>query len=177
MDTLIVNGLFSVDKNMQTNILGIYAIGDCINTPWLAHIASAEALIAVNSIKKYKTYSIDYKKIPTCIYTIPSIAWCGYTEDTLSTSKNYIKINKFPFLKNGKASIMQESYGFIKLITDKETNELLGIHILGKNATEIISEPSLVMQIDATVNEILSTIHAHPTLYEAIYDVAAMSVQ
>jgi len=176
LNMLITNGLFCVDKNMQTKLSGIYAIGDCINTPWLAHIASAEAMIAINSITKNTIYPINYKKIPTCIYTIPSIAWCGYSEEDLKYSKHYIKINMFPFLKNGKASLMLESQGFVKLITDKETNEILGVHILGKNSTEIISEPSLAMQIDATVNEIVSTIHAHPTLYEVIQEVASMAL-
>jgi dihydrolipoamide dehydrogenase len=164
---------------METKIPNFYAIGDCINTPWLAHVASAEGLLAVESIRNISNSSlipIDYNKIPKCIYTIPSISWCGISEDEILISKEYVKISKFPLIKNGKAATMLEHHGFIKSITDKETNELLGIHILGKNSTELIAEPSFAMQVEATVEEITHTVHAHPTLYESIYEVALIAL-
>jgi dihydrolipoamide dehydrogenase len=112
-----------------------------------------------------------------CVYTTPSIAWCGLTESNVNIAPEYIKISKFPLMKNGKAAIMLENDGFIKCITDKETNEILGFHIMGKNATELIAEPSFAMQFEATIEEIGATMHAHPTLYESIYEVALIALE
>lgn len=174
---IIKDGLFQVNKHMQTSADGLYAIGDCINTPWLAHTASAEGLIAVESIANLSNINvIDYSKIPICVYSNPSIAWCGLPENKINISNDYIKISKFPLIRNGKAALMLETEGFVKCITDRETNEILGFHIIGKNATELIAEPSFVMQIEATIDEIASTIHAHPTLYESIYETALIAL-
>jgi len=175
-DKILENEFIKVDKYMHTPFKGIYAIGDCVNTPWLAHVASAEAIVAVDHIcTNNSSNTIDYNKIPTCVYSSPSIAWCGLSEDKVLLSREYINIVKYPLIRNGKASIMLEKHGFIKLISDKETHEILGVHILGKNSTELISEPAFAMQIDATVEEIATTVHAHPTLYESIYEAALMA--
>jgi len=177
LDNLISHNLFSINKYMQTKIPGLYAIGDCVKTPWLAHVASSEGVIAAESIAKVPNINlINYEKIPMCVYTSPSIAWCGLTEEKVNISEKYTKISKFPLVKSGKASIMLANDGFIKCITDKETNEILGFHIMGKNATELIAEPSFAMQFEATIEEIGATMHAHPTLYESIYEAALIAL-
>jgi len=171
------NGLFNVNKYMQTKVKGFYAIGDCINTPWLAHVASMEGLIAIDTLNgSSKINLIDYNKIPKCVYTLPSISWCGLLEQDISISKEYIKISKFKLMKNGMFSIILEHKGFIKFISDRETNEILGAHIFGKNATELIAEPSFAIQLNSTVEEIISVIHAHPTVYESIYETALVAL-
>jgi dihydrolipoamide dehydrogenase len=177
LNKIIDNGLFSVNKNMETSIPGLYAIGDCIKTPWLAHVASSEGIIAAESIASIANINfINYEKIPMCVYTSPSIAWCGLTEDKVDISSDYVKVSKFPLVKNGKAAIMLENEGFVKCITDRETNEILGFHIMGKNATELIAEPSFAMQFEATIEEIGASMHAHPTLYESIYEAALIAL-
>jgi len=177
INKLIKNKLFYVNRYMETYYTGLYAIGDCINTPWLAHTASAEALIAIKHILKIKKINfIDYINIPMCVYSSPSIAWCGLSENSFQVSKEYIKISKFPLIYNGKFAAMLETVGFIKFITDRETNEILGVHIVGKNATELIAEPSFAIQRKLTINAIVATIHAHPTLYESIYETALMAL-
>jgi dihydrolipoamide dehydrogenase len=173
---LLANNMFRVNKFMETSVKGLYAIGDCINTPWLAHTASAEALTAVSNILKFKfTNSINYNCIPMCVYTIPSIAWCGLGENDKGISREYTKTYKFPLSNNSVFSFTNSSNGFIKIIADCETNEVLGVHILGVGATELIAEASLAIQIKATVDELLSVIHAHPTLYESISDTLSIT--
>lgn len=170
------NDFIKTINNMQTHENNIYAIGDCIDTPSLAHVASAEGITAVEQIAGLPlSMEINYNKIPMCIYSNPSIAWCGLNEEQID-NKNNIKISKFPFLKNGKSSILGNNKGFIKIITNKEDGEILGVHIIGPNATELIAEPSFAIQIEATIDNIANTIHAHPSLYESIYEVASIAI-
>jgi dihydrolipoamide dehydrogenase len=158
---------------METKIQGVYAIGDCIKTPWLAHTASAESLIAVSHILNYKFIkTMNYNCIPMCIYTIPEIAWCGIQSECSSISKEFVSIYKFFLPNNPKFSFMINENGFIKIVIDKETNEILGIHIFGQYSTELISNPSFAVQQRKSVDEIISSIHAHPTLYESIYEIS-----
>jgi len=170
------NNFIKTINNTQTHESNIYAIGDCINTPGLAHVASAEGITAVEQIAGLApSMEINYNKIPMCIYSNPAIAWCGLNEEQI-VNKNNIKISKFPFLKNGKSSILINSRGFIKIITNKKDGEILGVHIIGPNATELIAEPSFAIQIEATIDNIANTIHAHPSLYESIYEVASIAI-
>jgi len=170
------NNFIETINNMQTHEKNIYAIGDCINTPGLAHVASAEAITAVEQIAGLSfSMEINYNKIPMCLYSSPSVAWCGLNEEQISNKKN-IKISKFPFFKNGKSSILGNNKGFIKTITNKQDGEILGVHIIGPNATELIAEPSFAIQLEATIDNIANTIHAHPSLYESIYEVASIAI-
>ncbi len=170
------NNFIKTNNNLQTNDSNIYAIGDCIDTPALAHVASMEGIHAIYHILQHKNYKkISYKHIPTCIYTFPNVAWCGLTENNIPKHYN-IKISKFNLSKNSKAYILQERQGFIKLITDTEYGEILGIHIIGPQAAELLAEPTFAMHMEATVNNIAENIHAHPTLYESLYEIANIAI-
>jgi len=170
------NNFIKIINNMQTHEKNIYAIGDCIDTPGLAHVASAEGITAVEQIAGLPfSMEINYNKVPMCLYSSPSIAWCGLNEEQI-IDKNNIKVSKFPFFKNGKSSILGNTKGFIKTITDKQDGEILGVHIIGPNATELIAEPAFAIQLEATIDNIANTIHAHPSLYESIYEVASIAI-
>jgi dihydrolipoamide dehydrogenase len=162
-------GFIQVDSMMRTNVEGIYAVGDCtIKTPWLAHKASAEALIAAEHIAGHHPAPIDYGKIPGCTYTSPEIASVGLTEAKARELGYDVKIGKFPFSANGKARILDAKIGFVKLVVDKQYDEVLGMHIIGPHATELIAEGGVALSHEATAESLMRTIHAHPTLYEAL---------
>jgi dihydrolipoamide dehydrogenase len=170
----IVKNHIKVDKNTyQTNIPGIYAIGDVIGPPWLAHVASAEAIHCVEMIKGIKNHPIDYENIPGCTYCQPQIASVGLTEQKCKELGINYKVGKFPFMASGKAFAIGERDGFVKLIFDEKYGELLGAHIIGSEATEMIAELVLARTHGATANSIIKTIHAHPTLSESIMEAAA----
>ena len=163
-----------VDKNnYQTNVQGIYAIGDVIGPPWLAHVASAEGIHCVESIKGIKNPPIDYDNIPGCTYCQPQVASVGFTEAKAKELGYELKIGKFPFMASGKAFAVGEREGFVKLIFDAKYGELLGGHIIGSEATELIAEVVLARAMEATGHSIIKTIHAHPTLSESIMEAAA----
>lgn len=153
---------------------GIYAIGDCTaNAPWLAHKASAEGILAVEHIAGHTVAPIDYGKIAACTYCNPEIASVGLTEAKAKEQGYEVKVGKFPFSANGKARVLgQNRYGFIKLVADKQYDEILGVHMIGPRVTEMISEGGLALSHEATGESMLNTIHAHPTLYEAIGEAA-----
>jgi dihydrolipoamide dehydrogenase len=163
-------------KNYQTNINGIYAIGDVIGPPWLAHVASAEAIQCVEAIKNINNYPIDYDNIPGCTYCQPQVASVGLTEQKCKELGYNYKVGKFPFMASGKAFAIGEREGFVKLIFDDKYGELLGAHIIGSEATEMIAELVLARSHGATAHSILKTIHAHPTLSEAVMEAAANSL-
>lgn len=170
----ISNNHIKVDKQTyQTNIKGIYAIGDVIGAPWLAHLASAEAIHCVETIKGLNNIPIDYNNIPGCTYCQPQVASLGYTEQKCKELGIEYKVGKFPFLASGKAFAIGERDGFVKLIFDKKYDELLGAHIIGSEATEMIAELVLARFHGATAHSIAKTIHAHPTLSESIMEAAA----
>jgi len=170
----IVKNHIKVDKNTyQTNIPGIYAIGDVIGPPWLAHVASAEAIHCVEMIKGIKNHLIDYENIPGCTYCQPQVASVGLTEQKCKELEINYKVGKFPFMASGKAFAIGERDGFVKLIFDEKYGELLGAHIIGSEATEMIAELVLARTHGATANSIIKTIHAHPTLSESIMEAAA----
>jgi dihydrolipoamide dehydrogenase len=160
-------------KTYQTNIKNIYAIGDVIGPPWLAHVASAEGIHCVEGIKGIKNPEVDYENIPGCTYCQPQVASVGLTEAKAKELGYELKIGKFPFMASGKAFAVGEREGFVKLIFDAKYGELLGGHIIGSEATELIAEVALARAMEATGHSIIKTVHAHPTLSESIMEAAA----
>lgn len=161
-------GYIKVNGMMQTNIDNIYAIGDCVPTIWLAHVASAEAILAAEHIAGHHPQPIDYGKVPGCTYCNPEVASVGLTEAAAKEKGYDVKVGKFPFSANGKATILGINTGFVKIVADKQYDEVLGVHIVGPRATELISEAGLALSHEATAESVMRTIHAHPTLYEAL---------
>ena len=171
---IIENNHIKVDKSTyETNIKGIFAIGDVIGPPWLAHVASHEGIHCIESIKGIKNKPINYNNIPGCTYCQPQVASVGYTEERAKESGYEIKIGKFPFMASGKAFAVGEREGFVKLIFDAKYGELLGAHIIGSEATELIGEVVMARELEATGGSIIKTVHAHPTLSEAVMEAAA----
>lgn len=166
-------GWIKVDENFKTNKEGIYAIGDVIGNPLLAHAASAEAHECVEKIAGEKTYGYDPLRVPNCIYCQPQVASVGLTEEEAKEKGYDIKIGRFPFSANGKARAIGHTEGLVKLIFDKKYGELLGAHIAGNDATEMIIELTLAMNLEVTPVELYKTIHPHPTLSEAVMEAAA----
>ncbi len=166
-------GNIKVDKsNYQTNVEGIFAIGDVIGQPCLAHVASAEGIHCVETIHGKKLPEIDYSNVPGCTYSQPQVASIGMTEEKAIAEGIDIKVGKFPLSASGKAAAIGEREGFAKLIFDKKYGELLGAHIIGPEATEMIGELGIAKSLEATNKSIGSTIHAHPTLSEIIMEAA-----
>jgi dihydrolipoamide dehydrogenase len=157
-----------VNKYYQTNIPNIYAIGDVIGAPWLAHVASKEGIHAVEHMAGKEVIPIDYNTIPGCTYCIPQVASVGFTEKKAKEMGYDIKVGKFPVRVNGKALALGETEGFIKIIYDSKYGELLGCHIIGPEATELITEVTLAKSVESTYLEVLHTIHPHPTLSEIV---------
>ena len=166
-------GWIVTNEFMQTNIKNIFAIGDVSGPPWLAHVASSEAISAVEYICKHSTKPMDYNNIPGCTYCHPEVASVGLTEKQAIEKGFKIKVGKFPFRALGKAVAVGETEGFVKIIFDEKYGELLGCHIIGANATDLISEISLARDLETTYNEIIKSIHPHPTLSEAIMEATA----
>ncbi len=163
-----------VDKSTyQTNIKNIYAIGDIIGPPWLAHVASAEGITCVEGIKGLNPPPVNYDNIPGCTYCQPQVASIGMTEDKARAEGYELKTGKFPYSASGKAAASGDRDGFVKLIFDAKYGELLGAHILGSEATEMIAEMGLAKSLEATGESIIKTVHAHPTLSEMIMEAAA----
>jgi len=163
--------VIKVDEKMRTNIPGIYAVGDVVGKIMLAHVASREGIVAVENIAG-KEVLMDYKVVPNCVFSMPEVASVGLTEEEARKENDNIKISKFPFMANGKALGMGETEGMVKIIADADTSELLGIHILGAHASDLIAEGTLALSMEATAFEIVNTIHAHPTLAETIAEAA-----
>jgi dihydrolipoamide dehydrogenase len=176
---LFKNGI-KVDKNYKTNVDGIYAIGDVAlidpkGKPWLAHVASGEAINCVEKIKGNDTEDINYNNIPGCTYCQPQVASIGLTEEKANAQGYEIAVGKFPFSANGKSRAMGETVGMVKLIFDKKYGELLGGHIVGAEATELISELVILKSLEGTGQSIIKTIHAHPSLSESIMEAAGVA--
>jgi dihydrolipoamide dehydrogenase len=173
LGTRVERGHIVVDKNYHTSVPGIYAIGDVIGPPWLAHVASAEAVICVEGIAGKNPPPLDYSTIPGCTYCQPQLASVGFTEEVAIAEGYEVKVGRFPFRPLGKALAIGETEGMVKLIFDAKYGELLGAHILGSDATEMIAELVLAKRLEATGQDIYRTIHAHPTLSEAVMEAAA----
>ncbi|MFN3918169.1 MAG: dihydrolipoyl dehydrogenase [Flavobacteriales bacterium] len=166
-------GKIIVNEYYQTNIPGYYAIGDCVPGQALAHVASAEGIICVEKIAGHHPEALDYNNIPGCTYCSPEIASVGYTEKAAKDAGYEIKVGKFPFSASGKASAAGHKDGFVKLIFDAKYGELLGAHMIGANVTEMIAEIVAVRKLETTGEELIKTVHPHPTMSEAIMEAAA----
>jgi len=162
-------GAIKVDEYQRTGEPGVYAIGDAVyGTPLLAHVATAEGMVAIGHIAGKAVTPINKNHIPNATYTEPGIGSVGLTEAQARAAGRKVKIGKFPFAADAKASILGHHDGFVKVVADEDYGEILGVHIIGPEAFELISEGVLAMEAEATVDTLVHTIHAHPTLYEAM---------
>ncbi|MUP39674.1 dihydrolipoyl dehydrogenase [Labilibaculum euxinus] len=167
------NGRVLVDDYFRTNVEGVYAIGDIIKGPALAHVASAEGICCVEKIAGMNVEPIDYTTIPGCTYTVPEVASMGLTEKAAKEAGYELKIGKFPFSASGKASAAGANEGFVKLVFDAKYGELLGAHMVGANVTEMIAELVTARKLETTGHELIKSIHPHPTMSEAVMEAAA----
>ncbi|WP_282015845.1 dihydrolipoyl dehydrogenase [Marinifilum flexuosum] len=167
------NGRVIVDDYYRTNVEGVYAIGDIVKGPALAHVASAEGITCVEKIAGMKVEPIDYTTIPGCTYTTPEVASMGMTEQAAKDAGHEVKIGKFPFSASGKASAAGANEGFVKLVFDAKYGELLGAHMIGANVTEMIAELIVARKLETTGHELIKAIHPHPTMSEAVMEAAA----
>jgi len=164
-------GRIVVNERMETSVPGIYAIGDVVGGVMLAHVAMVEGKCAVENAMGLSSKA-DYLAVPRCIYTSPEVAAVGLTEADAKKEYQDIRVGRFPFIANGRASTLNEAEGLVKIVTDAKYGQILGVQILGPEASELIAEVVLAMQLEATPEEIASCIHAHPTLSEAIMEAA-----
>jgi len=167
------NGKVKVNEFYQTNVPSVYAIGDIVAGPALAHVASAEGIVCVEKIAGLNPDPIDYGNIPGCTYTNPEISSLGLTEEKAIEAGYEVKVGKFPFSASGKASASGQKEGFVKLIFDAKYGELLGAHMIGGNVTEMIAELVVAKKLEITGHELIKSIHPHPTMSEAIMEAAA----
>ena len=170
-------GFVKTNGFMQTDEPGIYAIGDIVaNSPLLAHVASREGLVAVTHAAGKAAEPINHRQIPNCTYTEPEVASVGLTERLAREAGHKVKIGKFPYAAVSKATILGAREGFVKVVSDEKYGEILGVHIIGPRATETIAEAVMAMRLEGTVDDIAHTIHAHPTLAEAVGEAAHAAV-
>jgi dihydrolipoamide dehydrogenase len=168
-----MNGRFvAVDETMRTNVTNVYAIGDVLATPALAHVASREGILAVDHMAGRPAHPIDYLAVPNCTYSNPEVASVGLTERAAREQGHDVRVGKFPFSAISKAAILGDTTGFVKIVADQRYDEVLGVHIVGPRATELIAEAVLGKHLETTVEAIAHTIHAHPTLAEAMMEAA-----
>ena len=164
-------GYINTNHNYETNIKGLYAIGDIIGAPWLAHKAMHDAINCVTHISTGNdTHKPKENHIPGCIYSLPQIATVGFTEQQLKDNNTPYKTGNFPFLANGKSQTMSNSYGFVKTLFNSETGEVLGAHLIGPDVTEMIATFGLAISSESTEDEFINTVFAHPTLSESIHE-------
>jgi len=166
-------GFIQVDKYQHTGEPGVYAIGDVVPTPLLAHLASKEGIVAVEHMAgKKDVRPINLRLVPNCTYCDPEVASVGLTEAKAKEQGYDVKIGRFPFSASGKARIIGEEEGFVKIVSEKKYDEILGVHIIGPHATELIAEACVAMQLESTADELGRTMHAHPTVSEAVMEAA-----
>ncbi len=168
-------GKITVDANGQTNVPGIYAIGDCTPGQALAHVAAKEGINAAEHICGHKPEPMDYNNIPGCTYCTPEIASVGYTEKAAKDAGYEVKVGKFPFMASGKASAAGATEGFVKVIYDAKYGEFLGCHMIGMNVTEMIAEAVVARKLETTAHEILNAVHPHPTMSEGMKEATAVA--
>jgi dihydrolipoamide dehydrogenase len=166
-------GKVVVDDFYKTNVPGVYAIGDIVKGPALAHVASAEGIICVEKMAGQNPEPLNYNNLPGCTYCSPEIASVGYTEEAAKKAGYEIKVGKFPFTASGKAKAAGAPDGFVKLIFDAKYGEWLGAHFIGANVTEMIAEVVVARKLETTGHEIIKSVHPHPTMSEAIMEAAA----
>ncbi len=162
-------GFIEVDEQCRTSIKGVYAVGDCVRGPMLAHKGSDEGVMAADLIAG-EIAEVNYNVIPCVIYTAPEIAWVGKTEEEVQASGRPYKTGSFPFAASGRAKAMEQTAGMVKIVAAKDDDEILGVHILGPMAGELISEAVLAMEFSASTEDLQRTIHAHPSLAEAVHE-------
>ena len=165
-------GYIKIDEFMRTAEPNVYAIGDVVPTPWLAHVASKEGCLAAEHIAGRNPHPINYNLVPNCTYCEPEIGSVGLTEAKAKEKGYDIKVGKFPFSALGKAMILGETEGFIKVIADAKYDEVLGVHMIGPHATDLLAEACVAMGLEATAEEFGHIMHAHPTLSEAVMEAA-----
>lgn len=160
-----------VDQHMETNVKGVYAIGDMCGKMMLAHVASAEGIIAAEAIHGSKN-TIDYNKVPSCIYSFPEVGVIGYSEEAAIAAGYDVGTSTFPLSANGKAVAEGETTGFVKIVHDKKYGEVIGVHIVASHATDMIAEAAITMELEGTIFDIAKTVHPHPTLSEIVMEAA-----
>jgi dihydrolipoamide dehydrogenase len=160
-----------VDEQCQTNLPGVYAIGDVVRGPMLAHKGSEEGMMVAELIAGHEA-TMEYGLIPSVIYTNPEIAWVGDTEQALKAAGEPYRSGMFPFAANGRARAMEEPIGMVKILAHAHTDRILGVHIIGSSASELIAEAVLAMAFGASSEDLARTVHAHPTLAEAMHEAA-----
>lgn len=165
-------GYIKVNEQMRTTCETVYAIGDVNGPPLLAHAASEEGIVAVECMAGKREKGVDHSHIPACVYAQPEVAVMGLTEEQAKEKGYEVKVGKFPFMASGKAIAAGHDEGFVKLVVDKEYGEILGCHIIGHGATDLIAEIGLARTLEATTTEVAGTVHAHPTMSEAIMEAA-----
>ncbi len=165
-------GHIAIDDHMATNVPGIYAIGDVTGKVLLAHVASAQGMIAAETMAKHETIKLDYAMMPRATYCYPQVASFGYTEAQAKEKGLEIKVGKFPFIANGKSLGLGETVGFAKIITDAKYGEILGAHLIGPEVSELLPELTLAQRMEMTAEEIARNVHAHPTLSEVLMEAA-----
>ena len=174
----LVKGHIKADplKGYRTNLPGVYAVGDVIGPPWLAHVAHHEAICCIETLCGKPARTVDYSNVPGCTYTDPGVASVGLTEKAARETGRKIRVGKFPFIASGRAQAADETEGFVKLIFDEEHGELLGAHLIGSQATELIAELVMAKKLEATEEEIIHAMHPHPTFSEAVMEAAGQAV-
>jgi dihydrolipoamide dehydrogenase len=165
-------GFVVVDEMMRTGEPGVYAIGDVLATQALAHVASHEGILAMEHAAGLNPSPMRYDRVPSCTYCQPEVASVGLSEETAREQGKDVVVGKFPFTAIGKAKILDDTRGFVKIVVDKRYDEVLGVHIIGPHATELIAEATAALSLEATTESIIHTIHAHPTLAEAMGEAA-----
>jgi dihydrolipoyl dehydrogenase len=170
-------GYLDTDEWMRTQVASVYAIGDVVKaTPWLAHKASAEGISAVEHMAGYEgARPVDHRRVPSVVYTDPEVGSVGLTEAQAKEAGYEVAVGKFPFLASGKAAIEGKTVGFVKVVRDTKYDEILGVHIIGPHATDLIAEAGVAIGAEMTVEELFRTVHAHPTLAEAVAEAAHAS--
>jgi dihydrolipoamide dehydrogenase len=168
----IERGYLEVDEYLRTAVPSIYAIGDVINTPWLAHVASAEGIVAAEHMAGEKARPLNYDHVPSCTYCAPEVASVGLTEAAARERGYDVATGVFPFSALGKALILDQAEGFVKVVRETRYDELLGVHIIGPHATDLIAEACVALRVESTTEELFRTIHAHPTLSEGVMEAA-----
>jgi dihydrolipoamide dehydrogenase len=164
-------GFIAVDHSCRTSAEGVWAVGDCVRGPMLAHKGKEEGVMVADLIAGHFG-EVNYAVIPSVIYTAPEIAWVGATEEQVKASGRPYKVGSFPFMASGRARAMEAAQGFVKMVVAKDDDTILGVHIIGPMAGELIAEAVLALEYSASAEDLQRTIHAHPTLSEALHEAA-----
>jgi dihydrolipoamide dehydrogenase len=163
-------GFIEVNEFCETSVPGIYAIGDVVRGPMLAHKGSEEGVVAAEKIAGHNPLPIDLNTVPSVIYTAPEVAWVGQTEDEAKQAGLNVKTGSFPYAANGRARAIQETDGFIKVVANADTDRILGIHMIGPQASELVAQAKIAIDFGASVEDLAMTMFAHPTLSETLHE-------